>query len=114
MRLIDVILNNVRRRWGRKLLLVLGLTVGVATVVALMAITSTMKADISAKRDEYGANSLILPKVLPASRAPWQRSGLGSRQAARQPIILFSLSRLITRGSLTARSLSLGQFLTLI
>lgn len=63
MRLIDVILNNVRRRWGRKLLLVLGLTVGVATVVALMAITSTMKADISTKLDEYGANILIVPKA---------------------------------------------------
>ncbi len=63
MRLIDVILNNVRRRWGRKLLLVMGLTVGVATVVALMAITSTMKADVSAKFDEYGANILIVPKA---------------------------------------------------
>ena len=63
MRLIDVILSNVRRRWGRKLLLVLGLTVGVATVVALMAITSTMKADISTKLDEYGANILIVPKA---------------------------------------------------
>ncbi len=63
MRLIDVILNNVRRRWGRKLLLVMGLTVGVATVVALMAITSTMKADVSAKLDEYGANILIVPKA---------------------------------------------------
>ena len=63
MRLIDVILNNVRRRWGRKLLLVLGLTVGVATVVALMAITSTMKADVSTKLDEYGANILIVPKA---------------------------------------------------
>lgn len=63
MRLIDVILSNVRRRWGRKLLLVLGLTVGVATVVALMAITSTMKADVSTKLDEYGANILIVPKA---------------------------------------------------
>ena len=41
----------------------MGLTVGVATVVALMAITSTMKADVSAKLDEYGANILIVPKA---------------------------------------------------
>jgi putative ABC transport system permease protein len=63
MRLIDVILRNLRRRKGRKLLLLAGLTIGVATVVALMAITTTMQADVSAKMDEYGANILIVPKA---------------------------------------------------
>jgi putative ABC transport system permease protein len=63
MRLIDVTLRNLRRRKGRKLLLVLGLTIGVATVVALMAITTTMQADVSNKLDEYGANILIVPKA---------------------------------------------------
>jgi putative ABC transport system permease protein len=63
MRLIDVTLRNLRRRKGRKLLLLLGLTIGVATVVALMAITTTMQADVSTKLDEYGANILIVPKA---------------------------------------------------
>jgi putative ABC transport system permease protein len=63
MRLIDVILSNLRRRLGRKLLLVAGLSIGVATVVALMAITATMQADVSTKLDEYGANILIVPKA---------------------------------------------------
>ena len=63
MRLIDVTLRNLRRRKGRKLLLLLGLTIGVATVVALMAITTTMQADVSNKLDEYGANILIVPKA---------------------------------------------------
>lgn len=63
MRLTDVILRNLRRRVGRKLLLVAGLAIGVATVVGLMAITSTMQADISTKLDEYGANILIVPKA---------------------------------------------------
>jgi putative ABC transport system permease protein len=63
MRLIDVILRNLRRRVGRKLLLVAGLSIGVATVVALVAITATMQADISTKLDEYGANILIVPKA---------------------------------------------------
>ena len=48
---------------GRKLLLVAGLAIGVATVVALMAITSTMQADVATKLDEYGANILIVPKA---------------------------------------------------
>jgi putative ABC transport system permease protein len=63
MRLIDVTLRNLSRRKGRKLLLMLGLTIGVATVVALMAITTTMQADVSTKLDEYGANILIVPKA---------------------------------------------------
>jgi putative ABC transport system permease protein len=63
MRLIDVTLRNLSRRKGRKLLLMLGLTIGVATVVALMAITATMQTDVSTKLDEYGANILIVPKA---------------------------------------------------
>ncbi len=62
MQLVDVILRNLRRRIGRKLLLVIGLTIGVATAVALMAITATMELDVATKMDEYGANILIVPK----------------------------------------------------
>jgi putative ABC transport system permease protein len=40
-----------------------GLSIGVATVVALVAITSTMQADVATKLDEYGANILIVPKA---------------------------------------------------
>jgi putative ABC transport system permease protein len=63
MRLTDVTLRNLRRRKGRKFLLMAGLSIGVATVVALVAITATMQADISTKLDEYGANILIVPKA---------------------------------------------------
>ena len=63
MRLVDVIFGNLRRRKGRKLLLVSGLSIGVATVVALMAITTTMQTDVAAKLDEFGANILIVPKA---------------------------------------------------
>lgn len=63
MRLMDISLRNLRRRLGRKILLVAGLTIGVATVVALMAITTTMENDVATKLDEYGANILIVPKA---------------------------------------------------
>jgi putative ABC transport system permease protein len=63
MRLMEVTIRNLRRRKGRKLLLILGLTIGVATVVALIAITGTMQADVANKLDEYGANILIVPKA---------------------------------------------------
>ena len=63
MRLIDVALNNLWRRKGRMILIVLGLTLGVATVVALVGIVNAMQTDVSVKLDEYGANILIVPKA---------------------------------------------------
>jgi putative ABC transport system permease protein len=62
MRLIDIAWNNLRRRKSRVFLLVLGLTIGVTTVVALQAITQTMQRDVEAKLDEFGANILVVPR----------------------------------------------------
>jgi putative ABC transport system permease protein len=61
MELFDIAWNNIRRRKGRVLLLVLGLTIGVMTVVALQTITRTLQADVGTKLDEFGANILIVP-----------------------------------------------------
>ena len=62
MVLFDIAWNNIRRRKGRVLLLVLGLTIGVTTVVALQTITRTLQADVGNKLDEFGANILIVPQ----------------------------------------------------
>jgi putative ABC transport system permease protein len=62
MGLFDIAWNNIRRRKGRVLLLVLGLTIGVTTVVALQTITRTLQADVGNKLDEFGANILIVPQ----------------------------------------------------
>lgn len=62
MRLHNVSIENLRRRKAKMIFLILGLVVGVATVVALVTIASTMQADIDKKLDEYGANILIVPK----------------------------------------------------
>ncbi len=62
MRLSDVIWSNLRRRRGRMVLLVLGLVLGVGTVVALMAITATLQEDVANKMDQFGANVLIVPR----------------------------------------------------
>lgn len=63
MKLRDIATSNLRRRKAKMTFLVLGLAIGVATVVALLTITATMKADINQKLDEYGANILIVPKT---------------------------------------------------
>ena len=55
-------MNNLRRRKGKVLFLILGLTIGITTVVTLISITRMMNEDISNKLDEFGANILVLPR----------------------------------------------------
>jgi len=62
MRLKDISINNLKRRKGKVFFLILGLTIGITTVVALISITRMMNEDIANKLDEFGANILILPR----------------------------------------------------
>lgn len=62
MRLKDISINNLRRRKGKVFFLILGLTMGITTVVTLISITRMMNEDISKKLDEFGANILIIPR----------------------------------------------------
>lgn len=63
MRLKDISINNLRRRKGKVFFLILGLTIGITTVVALISLTRLMKEDIAHKLDEFGANILIIPRT---------------------------------------------------
>jgi putative ABC transport system permease protein len=62
VRLRDISINNLRRRKSKVLFLILGLTIGITTVVALLSITRMMNEDISNKLDEFGANILVIPR----------------------------------------------------
>jgi putative ABC transport system permease protein len=62
MTLTRIAWSNLWRRKSKVALLVLGLTIGVTTVVALQAITQTLRADVETKLDEFGANILIVPR----------------------------------------------------
>ncbi len=62
MRLKDISINNLRRRRGKVFFLILGLTIGITTVVTLISVTRMMNEDISKKLDEFGANILIIPR----------------------------------------------------
>jgi putative ABC transport system permease protein len=62
MKLKDISINNLRRRKGKVIFLVLGLTIGITTIVTLITVTRMMNEDISKKLDEFGANILILPR----------------------------------------------------
>lgn len=62
MNISRISMGNLRRRKSRTLLLTVGLTIGVGMVVALVGITTKMKADVQKKLDEYGANVIVTPR----------------------------------------------------
>ena len=61
MKLETIAFNNLRRRKSRMAFLVIGLLIGVATVVTLISLTSALTEDVQQKMDNFGANILITP-----------------------------------------------------
>ncbi|HZD58934.1 MAG TPA: FtsX-like permease family protein [Anaerolineae bacterium] len=62
MRLHHITWKNIREHPGKIALLIVGVAIGVATVVSLYSISRAMYVDIQDKIDEYGANMVIVPK----------------------------------------------------
>ena len=62
MKLRHIAFNNLRRRKAKMAFVVVGLAVGIATVVTLITLTESMSQDIGRKMDEFGANILITPQ----------------------------------------------------
>lgn len=62
MTLWDIVLNNLRRRLNRTFLILLGLSLGVATVVALLAMTWMMEDDLSRQLRGNGTRLVLVPR----------------------------------------------------
>ncbi|MBE0447720.1 MAG: ABC transporter permease [Actinobacteria bacterium] len=62
MRLHHITWRNIREHSSRTALLIIGLTIGVATVVGLYSVSKAMYFDLQDKVDEYGANMVIVPE----------------------------------------------------
>jgi len=56
-------MNNLKRRKGKMFFLVVGLMIGIATIVTLLSITESMNRDIEDKLDRFGANIVMTPKT---------------------------------------------------
>ncbi|MFH1836388.1 MAG: FtsX-like permease family protein [Methanobacteriota archaeon] len=63
MRLRNIALDNLKRRKSKMVFLIMGMMIGVATVVALSTITSSLENDVQKKLDEFGADIMIIPKA---------------------------------------------------
>ncbi len=61
MKLIDISLNNLRRKKGRTFFLVSGLAIGISAAVAMASVGQAMNREVMQALDEYGANILVLP-----------------------------------------------------
>jgi len=62
MRLEHIVLHNLRRRKGRAIFLVIGLLVGVATVVTLLSLTDALGQKAQHELENFGANIIIAPR----------------------------------------------------
>lgn len=62
MKLHNISFNNLRRRMGKMIFLVIGLMIGIATIVTLLSITESMSRDIEDRLDRFGANIVMVPK----------------------------------------------------
>lgn len=62
MSIYQIALNNLKRRKVKMVFLVVGLVVGVATVIALLSIVQAMRLELGDRLDEFGANVVITPR----------------------------------------------------
>jgi putative ABC transport system permease protein len=63
MTLKDIALGNLRRRKGKALFVLIGLMIGITSIVAFMSLVEALTHDVNAKMEKYGANILIVPKT---------------------------------------------------
>ncbi len=61
MKLFGIAIRNLQRRKARMAFLVIGLLIGVATVVSLFSLSASMRHDVQKKMENFGANILITP-----------------------------------------------------
>lgn len=62
MRLEHIVLHNLSRRKGRAIFLVVGLLIGVATVVTLLSLTDALGQRAQQELENFGANIIITPR----------------------------------------------------
>ena len=62
MRIRSIAWANLKRRKGKAVFLIVGISIGIATVVALLTLSRLIKDEIGTQLDQYGANIIIVPQ----------------------------------------------------
>jgi len=63
MTLKDIAMRNLLRRKAKAAFVLIGLLIGVSTVVGLISFVDAMSHDVNRKLEKYGANIIIVPKT---------------------------------------------------
>ena len=62
MSLFKIAFSNINRRKVKSVFIMLGLVIGISTVIAMMSIIGAMNDELGDRIDEFGANAVIMPK----------------------------------------------------
>ncbi len=62
MRISSIAWANLKRRKGKAAFLIIGISIGIATVVALLTLSRVIKDEIGSQLDQYGANIIVVPQ----------------------------------------------------
>lgn len=63
MTLNTIAIQNLLRRKGKAILILLGLVLGIGTVITVISFSDAVTGDINHKLEKYGANILIVPRT---------------------------------------------------
>jgi putative ABC transport system permease protein len=61
MRISTIAFANLKRRKGKAMFLIVGIAIGIGTVVALLSLSGSIKEEIGAQLDRFGANIVVVP-----------------------------------------------------
>ncbi|HKQ05614.1 MAG TPA: FtsX-like permease family protein [Blastocatellia bacterium] len=62
MRITTIAFANLKRRKGKAIFLSVGISIGIGTAVALLSLSGSIKEEIGAQLDRFGANIIVLPQ----------------------------------------------------
>lgn len=62
MRISTIAFANLRRRKGKAIFLVVGMGIGIGTVVALLSLSNSIREEIGLQLDRFGANIVVVPQ----------------------------------------------------
>lgn len=62
MRISTIAFANLKRRRGKAIFLVIGISIGIGTAVALLRLSSSIKEEIGSQLDRFGANIVVVPQ----------------------------------------------------
>ena len=62
MRISTIAFANLKRRKGKAMFLIVGIAIGIGTVVALLSLSGSIKEEIGSQLDRFGANIVVVPQ----------------------------------------------------